>query len=91
MNDELKSYLISEQVNTISKTISSTGISIILENVEQALYLKQETKNLKGGIINDKISDISNSKWKLAFILAVLTLKLKNLPIDVSIIKYFIQ
>lgn len=73
MNDELKSYLISEQVNTISKTISSTGISIILENVEQALYLKQETKNLKGGIINDKISDISNSKWKLAFILAVLT------------------
>ncbi|KAG0674758.1 peroxin [Pichia californica] len=77
MNDELKGYLKSEQVNMISKTISATGISVILENVEQTLFLKQENKRRdkgeEGKGEGEEKGMLINEKWKLAFILAVLT------------------
>lgn len=86
MNEELKSYLNTEQVFEINKKIATVGISIILDNVEQNLHAKQENKLSKTGMdipANSEVPAIDN--WKLAFILAVLspqTHELANRRID---------
>lgn len=92
MNEELKGYLTSEQVHNISRTISSIGISTIIDNVEHTLHVKQESKNASkdnNGKILEKdekeVPSATTSRWKLAFILAVLspqTHELANRRID---------
>jgi peroxin-3 len=74
MNNELKEYLDGDQVCQLIKRISAISISSILGNVDQSLHLKQEIKNdlSKDSAVSTMSSD-TVSKWKLAFILAVLT------------------
>lgn len=93
MNEELKGYLKSEQVHEISRTISTIGISTIIQNVDRSLHVKQESKN--GGPTAASGNDpekqeqepqpAPTTRWKLAFILAVLspqTHELANRRID---------
>lgn len=71
MNTELQEYLESEQVSQLVKGISTIGISSILSNVDHNLHLKQELKNEIATDTSESAS--ATTKWKLVFILAVLT------------------
>lgn len=63
MNNELKSYLDSEDISNVTRSIVSTGISSILDSLNHSLVTKKGTK--------DPVTQ--QPAWKLAFILAVLT------------------
>lgn len=84
MNQELKGYLEGDQIRNIIKKLVTIGISTILENVGHSLFMKQENK--KEANSDPSNGDINNmNRWKLAFILAVLspqTHELANRRID---------
>lgn len=79
LDNELRGYLLSENVQTIIDKLATVGISSILPKVEQNLFEKHGTKSTTlpqsttSAPITELNSDEELPKWKLALILGVLT------------------